>query len=60
MQLRHLTSEVKPSVKVLNGKKQLEVLPQASQDVFYLSKFQIYLLRPKELRDIAYPNLYKW
>ena len=56
----YLPSEVKPSVKVLKGKKQLEELPQDSQDVFYLSKFQVYLLRPEELRAITYPDLYKW
>ena len=56
----YLPSEVKPTVKVLKGKKLLEELPQDSQDVFYLSKFQVYLLRPEELRDITYPDFYKW
>ena len=44
---------MKPTVKVLKGKKLLEELPQDSEDVFYLSKFQVYLLRPEELRDIT-------
>ena len=56
----YLPSEVRPTVKVLKGKKLLEELPQDSQDVFYLSKFQVYLLRPEELKDITYPDLYKW
>ena len=56
----YLPSEVKPTVKVLKGKKLLEELPHDSEDVFYLSKFQVYLLRPEELRDITYPDFYKW
>ena len=56
----YLPSEVKPTVKVLKGKKLLKELPQDSQDVFYLSKFQVYLLQPEELRDITYPDFYKW
>ena len=56
----YLPSEAKPAVKVLKSKKLLEELPQDSEDVFYLSKFQVYLLRPEELRDITYPDFYKW
>ena len=56
----YLPSEVKPTVKVLKGKKLLEELPHDCEDVFYLSKFQVYLLWPEELRDITYPDFYKW
>ena len=56
----YLPSEARPTVKVLKGKKLLEDLPQDSQDVFYMSKFQVYLLRPEELNSITYPDLYKW
>ena len=56
----YLPTEVKPSVKVLKGKRLLEELPPDSQDIFYMSKFQVYLLRPEELRDITYPDMYKW
>ena len=56
----YLPSEVKPTVKVLKSKKLLEELPQDSEDVFYLNKFQVYSLRPEELRDITYPDFYKW
>ena len=45
---------------MLKGKKLLEELPQDSQDVFYLSKCQVYLLRPEGLKNITYPDLYKW
>ena len=56
----YLPTEVNPSVKILKGKKLLEELPADSEDIFYMSKFQVYLLRPGELRDITYPDMYKW
>ena len=56
----YLPSEPKPTVKVLKSKKLLEELPQDSEDVFYLSKFQVYLMRPEELRGITYPGFCKW
>ena len=56
----YLPSELKPAVKVLKSKKLLEELTQDTEDVLYLSKFQVYLLQPEELRDITYPDFHKW
>ena len=47
-------------MRVLKGKKLLEQLPSDSADVFYKSKFEVYLMRSKELRDITYADLYRW
>ena len=56
----YLPTELNSSVKILKGKKLLEELPADSEDIFYMSKFQAYLLRPEELRVITYPDMYKW
>ena len=55
-----LPTQVNPTTKVLKGKQLLEQFPPDSEDVFYTSKFQVYLVRPKELKEIIYPDLYKW
>ena len=56
----YLPTELKPSTKVLKGKKQQEQLSPDSEDIFCRSKFETYLLRPEELKTITYPDLYKW
>ena len=56
----YLPTEVKPTVRVLKRKTHLEELPSNSQDIFHINKFQVYLLHPKELSHITYPDLYKW
>ena len=56
----YLPTELKPSTKVLKGKKQLESMSPDSEDIFFRSKFETYLLRPDELESITYPDLYKW
>ena len=55
-----LPTQVNPPTRVLKSKKLLEQLPPDSADVFYKSKFEVYLMRSKELRDITYPDLYRW
>ena len=55
-----LPTQVNAATKVLKGKKLLEELPPDSPDVYYKSKFEVYLLRAKELKDITYPDLYRW
>ena len=39
----YLPTELKPSTKVLKGKKQLESLSPDSEDIFYKNKFETYL-----------------
>ena len=40
----YLPTKLNSSVKILKGKKLLEELPADSEDIFYMSKFQVYLL----------------
>ena len=57
----YLPTELKPSTRVLKGNKELEKLSPDSEDIFFRSrKFEAYLLRPEELKAIAYPDLYRW
>ena len=56
----YLPTEVKPVIRVLKEKRLLEDLPAESEDIFYAGKFKIYLQRADHLKNLTYPDYFKW
>ena len=54
----YLPIELTPSSKVIKRKQHLPSDPH-SEDIFYNTKFDKYLNRPKELNNVTYPDFYR-
>ena len=58
VEVLYLPVEIQPSTKVFKRKAHLPKDPE-STDVYYDSKIEKYLERPKELREVTYPDFYR-
>ena len=55
-----LITELKPQRQFLKHRAQLASLPQDSDDIYVLSKYQVYLQRNSALYNITYPMYFQW
>ena len=55
-----LNTELKPQRQFLKHRAQLASLPNDSEDIYVLSKHQVYLNRSSALYDITYPMYFQW
>ena len=55
-----LNTELKPQRQFLKHRAQLASLPNDSEDIYVLSKHQVYLNRNSALYDITYPMYFQW
>ena len=55
-----LNTELKPQRQFLKHRAQLASLPNDSEDIYVLSKHQVYLNRNSSLYDITYPMYFQW
>ena len=55
-----LNTELKPQRQFLKHAAQLASLPQDSEDIYVLSKYQVYLNRNSALYNITYPMYFQW
>ena len=56
----YLPTELKPSRKTLKPKRDLESLPDDSENVYCETKLEKYLQRPPQLDRLTYPEFFRW
>ena len=56
----YLPTELKPSRKMLKPKRDLESLPDDSENVYCETKLEKYLQRPPQLERLTYPDFFRW
>ena len=59
-QVTLLPTETKPRQRMLKSKSDLEELEGRSADVYMSTRFDDYLQHPDQLKDITYPEFFKW
>ena len=59
-QVIYLPTDVKPTRRILKSKRDLVQLEEGSSDIYMSTKFDEYLHRPQELKDMTYPDFFKW
>ena len=59
-QVIFLPTEIKPRQRMLKSKRNLQQLQDDSADIYMSTRFDEYLHRPDHLRDITYPEFFKW
>ena len=55
-----LDTELLPKQRFLKTQAQLKALESDSEDIYSQSKYEVYLQRNANLRDIAYPVYFQW
>lgn len=58
-QVLFLPTEIKPKQHMLKYKRDLLRLQEGSSDI-YMTRFDEYLHCPEDLKDMTYPDLFKW
>ena len=59
-QVLFLPTEIKPRQRMLKSKRDLLELEAGSPDIYMSTRFDDYLHRPEELKDMTYPEFFKW
>ena len=59
-QVLYLPTEVKPRQRMLKCKRDLLQLEEGSSDVYLSTRFDEYLYRPEQLKDMTYPEFFTW
>ena len=54
----YLPTELKPSRKILKPKRDLESLPDDSENVYCETRLEKYLQRPPQLERLTYPDFF--
>ena len=59
-QVLYLAIEIKPKQRMLKCKRDLLQLQEGSSDIYLSTRFDEYLHRPDQLKDMTYPEFFKW
>ena len=59
-QVLYLPTEIKPRQHMLKCKRDLQQLQEGSSDIYMSTRFDEYLQRPEQLKDMTYPEFFEW
>ena len=59
-QVLYLPTEIKPRQRMLKSKRDLLQIQEGSSDIYLSTRLDEYLHRPEQLKDITYPEFFKW
>ena len=59
-QVVFLPTETRPRQRMLKNKQDLIGLEERSSDIYMSTRLDEYLYRPKELKNLTYPEFFKW
>jgi hypothetical protein len=55
-----LPTELSPSQRMLKNPSELKEMCDGDRDVYMATRFDVYLYRPAELRELSYCEFYRW
>ena len=59
-QVLFLPTEINAKQRMLKCKRDLLQLQEGSSDIYMSTRFDEYLHRPEDLKDMTYPEFFKW